>query len=539
VSSLITPDLLSRRARENPEALAVVSGDTRLTYSELERTATMVSQGLTAMGVCLDDVVAVALERSADLIVAMFGVMMAGAAFVMIDPGYPAERIDFMCGDSRARVILTTAELAGKLPDTLAVPRVLMKEVLAAGPARITERRDRQPLGLAYVVYAAGSVSHPKAVGVNHRGIASLVCATIERLGVGPSSVVSQIATPGFGTIVIEALLALVSGGVLVVAPPGPLAGEDLAEFITVNRITHLTVPPSVLATVTPTEFPHLDVVALGGETCAASLVRCWSTGYRMFNGYGLTETAAAVTLAGPLKPDLAPPPIGSAVGMAVLRVLDHRLRLVPEGTIGELYVGGPALARGYPHRPGMTAERFVADPYGEPGGRLYRTGDFVRMLDGGELRFVGRADNQVKIRGLRIEPGEIEAVLAAQPGVRQACVIAHKDAAGEQRLVGYVVPSPQADPSVCEVMSVLRARLPEYLIPAALIVLPEFPLNASGKVDHWALPEPDFTSSPASSASPSTVDNNTRRTYDTRNEGHYPIPSMEDLVPHNWKTGR
>ena len=415
--SLTTPDLLSLRAQENPEALAVVSADARLTYGELEHRAAMVSHALTTMGVCLDDVVALALNRSADLIVAMFGVMMAGGAFVTIDPGYPAERIDFMCADSRARLVVTTAELAGNLPDTLAIPRVLVEEVLAADAAPVLERRDSQPLSsLAYVMYTSGSAGQPKAVGVTHLGIASLVRGAIERLGAGPGSVVSQIAAPDFDIMIIETLLALVSGGTLVVAPPGPLAGEDLTKFITVNRVTHLIVPPSVLAKVRPTEFPDLDVVAVGGEACPASLVRLWSTDYRMFNGYGPTEATIAVTLAGPLKPDPAPPPVGPAVGVAVLRVLDDRLRPVPEGTIGELYIGGQTLARGYMHRPGMTAERFVADPYGSPGSRLYRTGDFVRMLDGGELAFVGRADNQTT--------------------------------RGEHRLVGYIVPSPADVPS-------------------------------------------------------------------------------------------
>ncbi|HEX3514598.1 MAG TPA: amino acid adenylation domain-containing protein, partial [Trebonia sp.] len=495
---LTTPDLLSRLAQETPEALAVVSGDERLTYGELERKATTVSHALTAMGVRLDDVVAVALNRSADLVVAMFGVMMAGGAFVTIDPGYPAERIDFMCADSRARLVVTTAELAGNLPDALAMPRVLVEEqeVLAAGALPVPERRDGQPLSsLAYVMYTSGSTGQPKAVGVTHLGIASLVRSAIERLGVGPGSVVSQMAAPSFDIMIIETLLALVSGGALVVAPPGPLAGEDLTEFVTVNRVTHLIVPPSVLATVPPTEFPDLDVLAVGGEACPASLVRLWSTDYRMFNGYGPTETTVAVTLAGPLKPAPAPPPIGSALGGAVLRVLDDRLRPVPEGTVGELYVGGPTLARGYMHRPGMTAERFVADPYGGPGCRLYRTGDLVRMLDSGELAFVGRADDQVKIRGLRIEPGEIEAVLAAQPGVRQAYVVAHEDARGEHRLVGYVVPSSPASGLVPALRQALQMRLPAHMVPAALIVLPEFPLTTSGKVDRWALPAPDFSS--------------------------------------------
>ena len=401
--SLTTPDLLSLRAQENPEALAVVSADARLTYGELEHRATMVSHALTTMGVCLDDVVALALNRGADLIVAMFGVMMAGGAFVTIDPGYPAERIDFMFADSRARLVVTTAELAGNLPDKLAMPRVLVEEVLAAGAAPVPERRDSRPLSsLAYVMYTSGSAGQPKAVGVTHLGIASLVRSAIERLGAGPGSVVSQIAAPDSDIMIIETLLALVSGGALVVAPPGPPNGEDPTTFINVGRVTHL------------------------------------------INSYGPTEATIAVTLAGPLKPDPAPPP----VGVAVLRVLDDRLRPVPEGTIGELYIGGQTLARGYMHRPGMTAERFVADPYGRPGSRLYRTGDFVRVLDGGELAFVGRADSQIKIRGLRIEPGEIETVLGAHPGVRQACVVDRVDTRGEHRLVGYIVPSPAGLPS-------------------------------------------------------------------------------------------
>ncbi|HVB43974.1 MAG TPA: amino acid adenylation domain-containing protein, partial [Streptosporangiaceae bacterium] len=557
------PDLVTRQALANSAVPAVICGELSLSYGELDQRAARLAKVLTAAGVGVDDVVALALPRSADLIVALLAVLKAGAAFMPIDVNYPSERIAFMCADSRPACLLTNSQLAPGLPEAPGVPRLLLDApALPAGQGRPDLAGSAQALSagaapwppsrLAYVIYTSGSTGQPKAVGVSHEGIASFVRSLVDRLNITPGSVVSQIASPSFDAMIIEVLMAFGSGGTLAVAPPGPLAGDELSDFLAANRVTHAVVPPSVLATASVPDLPDLATVLVGGEACPASLVRLWSQGRRMVNGYGPSEATMAVTLSRPLSPAAGAPSIGAAAGSAVLRVLGDRLNPVADGETGELYVSGAALGRGYLHRPALTAERFVADPFGEPGSRMYRTGDLVRWLDSGELGYVGRTDEQVKIRGLRIELGEVEAALTAQPGVAQARVVVHEDSRAERRLVGYVVPatddqahSRSADQHVDEwrqiyedvysaadraglgsdfsgsnrgytgqaipvdqpdrwrrargahlvaaLRSALREQLPAHMVPSALMVLDSMPLNASGKLDRGALPAPDF----------------------------------------------
>ncbi|MFD4371312.1 amino acid adenylation domain-containing protein [Streptomyces sp. NPDC058486] len=434
--------LVARHAARRGDAPALRCGPVAWDYAELDARANRLAHVLRGRGVGAEDVVALALPRSAELIVAMLAVGKAGGAFLPVDVHHPAERIAFMCADSAPRALLAAEAVLPGLPDTPGTAQWSLPELLAeaaGAPVTAPDPVDH-PLSLAYVIYTSGSTGRPKGVAVPHRGIPPFAADLAGRMAAGPGCVVSQLASPSFDAMIIEVLLAFGPGGTLVVSPPDTLVGEELAGFLADGAVTHAFVPPSVLATVPRTELPALKALMVGGEACGARLVDTWSPGRRMVNGYGPTETTMAITLSEPLTPGPDAPPIGSRAGDSHLYVLDEELRPTPPGEIGELYSGGGGVTRGYVDRAGLTAERYVADPFGAPGTRMYRTGDLVRRLPDGQLAYCGRADDQVKIRGLRIEPGEIETVLTGHPGVEQARVLVHEDQAGEKRLAGYLV---------------------------------------------------------------------------------------------------
>ncbi|WP_214103837.1 non-ribosomal peptide synthetase [Acrocarpospora catenulata] len=447
------PDLVRRWAAETPAAPALIAGGHVRTYAELAARVDRTARALAARGVGTDEVVALALPRSADLVVAMLAAMRAGGAFMPVDPRLPAERIAFMCADTRPRCLLTTAELAPGLPETPGVEHILVGEVVDDFGTDLVEDLAGDagspggllPSQLAYVIYTSGSTGRPKGVAVTHAGIAEFTEDLLSSAGVEPGGVVALMASPSFDASIIELLLALGSGAALAIAPPELVGGAELSGFFAEHGVNYSIVPPSVLATAPspgPSELPELRGLLVGGEACPPALVRAWAPGRRMVNAYGPTEATMAVTISRPLVAGHDAPPIGLPVGATRLYVLDGRLNPAEEG---ELYAGGDALARGYVRRPGLTAERFVADPFAADGSRMYRTGDLVRRLPDGQLAYLGRADDQVKVRGLRIELGEIEATLGAHPAVEQARVVVHEDRHGERRLAAYVVPAEDA----------------------------------------------------------------------------------------------
>ena len=286
--------------------------------------------------------------------------------------------------------------------------------------------------------------------------------------------------------------MSLPAGAALVVPPPGPLLGDHLAQVLQQHQITHALIPPAALATISAQHASGLAqfrTLIVGGEACSAELVAQWAPGRRMINAYGPTESTVVATWSDPLTPGGGPPPIGRPIPSTQTYVLDAHLRPVPVGVPGELYLTGPALARGYLHRPGLTAQRFLPNPYGPPGSRMYRTGDLARWTQNGQLLFTGRADEQVKIRGFRIEPGEIEAVLRQHPDVDDAVVIARKDDSGIARLIGYTVSAAEKAPEPTELRKLLADALPDYMVPSALIALDDWPLTPNGKLDRNALP--------------------------------------------------
>ncbi|MDQ2589294.1 non-ribosomal peptide synthetase, partial [Saccharothrix yanglingensis] len=434
------------------------------------------------------------------MVAAVLAVTKAGAAYLPIDPGYPADRIGYMLTDAAPSLLITDRATSTRLPEAAGVVVLdLDDDAVAAAVAEqpgdpVTDRDRIAPLlpaHPAYVIYTSGSTGRPKGVVVGHEGLASLSAYLIRTFGIGPESRVAQVASLSFDAAVMELLMSLPAGATLVLPESRQLAGEVLAEALHDLRASHALVGPASLAGAAPEQLPGLECLMVGGEACPGEVVAEWSGGRRMFNAYGPTEATVCVTMSGPLS-GVDAPPIGKPIWNARVYVLDERLEAVPPGVPGELYLAGPGLARGYLNQPGLTAQRFVACPFSS-GERMYRTGDLAQWREDGELEYLGRVDQQVQVRGFRIEPGEIEAVLAAQPGVAQAVVVAREDRPGDQRLAGYVVPAPgsRVDPAV--IRAAAARVLPVYMVPAAVVVLDALPLSVNGKLDRKALPAPTF----------------------------------------------
>ncbi|MBT2508338.1 amino acid adenylation domain-containing protein, partial [Streptomyces sp. ISL-98] len=493
------PEAFEAQAVRTPDAVALIGDGTTLTYAELAEQANRVAHVLIGRGVGPESRVGVLMERSADQIVALLGVTKAGAAYVPVDPDYPAERIAFMLADAAPALVVCTESTAGILPagiermqwdDPATVAEIAAARTTAPVDAdRTTPLRPAHP---AYVIYTSGSTGTPKGVVVSHAGLGSLSGSQIDRFGVGPQSCVLQFAALGFDAAVSEVCMALLAGAALVVAPADrmPPFGR-LEDLLDEFAVTHVTLPPSVLASVDG--LPDaLGTVVVAGEACPPGLVAQWASSRRLFNAYGPTETTVCATMTDALPSGSGVVPIGGPVWNTRVFVLDEFLRPAAPGVTGDLYVAGSGLARGYNARAGLTAERFVACPFPGSGERMYRTGDLARWSSDGQLVFAGRADDQVKIRGFRIEPGEIESVLAGHESVGQVAVIVREDQPGVKRLIAYVVPAAEsADGAVLREFAALT--LPDYMVPAAVVTLASLPMTVNGKLDRAALPAPDL----------------------------------------------
>ncbi|MFD7615151.1 amino acid adenylation domain-containing protein [Streptomyces sp. NPDC059828] len=444
-------ELFEDWAKKSPDAPAVVFEDQVVSYGELNAGANRLARLLIGHGAAPEVIVASVATRSVALVTAVLAVMKTGAVYLPVDPEYPAGRITQLVGDARPGLLLTTRasalprEVTGSLsPVCLDSPQfeAELHRHTAADLADAERGGPLDPAGAAYVIYTSGSTGRPKGVVVTRTGLANLAAHQQRVPALEPASRILQFASPSFDAFFWELAMALSSGATLVMAPArGLLPGPELHRLLDERRITHLTVPPSVLSVLSPDALRTVGTLVVAGEALGAQLARRWSSGRTLINAYGPTETTVCATMSGPLTGAADPPPIGRPVRRTRVYVLDDRLRPVPVGVVGELHVAGVSLARGYLHRPATTAERFVADPYGAPGARMYRTGDLVRWNDDGELEFVGRADQQVKVRGHRIEPGEIEAVIAAHPQVSRAAVTIREYEHGDHRIVAYVVP--------------------------------------------------------------------------------------------------
>ncbi len=515
--AVTVPELFAAQAARTPGAIAVVCGHAAVSYAELDGRSGRLARYLTGLGAGPEDLVAVVMDRGVDLIVALLGILKSGAAYLPIDPQQPAERIAYLLADAKPVLLLATSGTTGRLPDGAAVTATLMDSPnLAAvlgdpsddSAAALAGQRGPVPANAAYLIHTSGSTGRPKGVLVPHSGAVNLAAAQAERLGVAGSRRVLQFASVGFDAAIWELLMAVCSGASLVLTPAEDRLGAQLPRLVAEHRITHATLPPAVLSVMEPRDFAGLSTVICAGEALSDELVSRWAPGRRLINAYGPTETTVCATMSTPLARGQGVD-IGAPIRNTRVFVLDEGLCPAPVGVAGELYVAGAGLARGYVGRAGLTGERFVACPFPEVAGeRMYRTGDVARWTSEGVLEFVGRADEQVKIRGFRIEPGEIEAALTAHPLVARAVVVAREDGPGDKRLVAYVTTAgADADDSVGAALREWVAdRLPEYMVPAAVVVLDELPVTRNGKLDRAALPVPDYGADAGAGRGPESV---------------------------------
>jgi natural product biosynthesis luciferase-like monooxygenase protein/amino acid adenylation domain-containing protein len=501
-------ELFEERAAATPDAVALVYGGRRMSYAELNRRADALAARLAEAGVGPEVFVGLCAERSADAVVGMLAVLKAGGAYVPLDPSYPRERLRFMLEDSGARFVLTQKIWAESLPDfggeVLYLDGEEARAAKASGPRR--EGKGTPPSRAACVYYTSGSTGAPKGVVETHGGVANYLAFVVREYAVGPKDVVLQLAPLSFDASVRDIIGPLVAGARLVMLDEAdakdPLSLLDAAERYHITCM--LSLVPSRLATLLEAAREDcrpdaLRLMLLSGESLpVADCLRareCFGEGLEIVNQYGPTECTMTSTFhrLGPEDEGRGVALVGRPIAGVRLYVLDRRLEPAPVGTPGEVYIGGAGLARGYARRAGLTAERFVPNPYSaEPGARLYRTGDLGRFMPTGEVELLGRLDQQLKIGGVRIEPGEIEAALREHAGVARAAVVAREDAPGGKRLVAYFVPSSQGEePSIEELRAHLGERLPEYMEPSAFVALPELPLTPHGKVDRKRLPAP------------------------------------------------
>ncbi|HET6232844.1 MAG TPA: amino acid adenylation domain-containing protein [Longimicrobiaceae bacterium] len=486
--------VIAEQAARTPDGVALAFGDEETTYAEMDAQANRLANHLRRMGVGADVPVAISLERSAERIVAMLAVLKAGGAFLPVDPAYPAERRAYMLADSGAPVLLTHSALAADLPDHAA--RVVLIDAAAGEIAAESGQApsvDAHPESLAYVIYTSGSTGRPKGVMVPHGGAANMARALADGFRVTADSRVLQFASFSFDAAVEEVLTALVTGATLVLAPQDEMMpGAPLAKLLRDRRVTNATLPPSALAAMEETDCPHLRSLTSAGEALTAEQAGRWFAGRHFVNAYGPTEATVCATMSDD-EDGSRKPTIGRPVPNARVYVLGGGTTLRPIGVPGEICVGGVGVARGYLRRPGLTAEKFVPDPFAADGTRLYRTGDRGRWLADGRLEYLGRMDEQVKVRGFRIEPGEIEDALLRLPGVASAAVVAREDVPGDVRLVAYVVHRAGAElPSAGEMRDALRREMPEHMVPALYVTVDSIPLTPNGKVDRRALPAPE-----------------------------------------------
>ncbi|MEV0320302.1 amino acid adenylation domain-containing protein [Streptomyces sp. NPDC050658] len=506
----LVPELIAGRAESAPEAVAVLAAEQALSYGELWAESGRWARYLADVGVGRGDRVAVVLERSPELLALLLGIWRAGAAYVPVDAGSPVDRVAFVLKDAAPVAVVCTQGTRRTVPDGSSHVVVLDTPEARAALASADSREVSVPVGdgdVAYVMYTSGSTGVPKGVAVSHGSVAALVGE--QGWGVGPDDAVLMHAPHAFDVSLFEVWVPLASGGRVVVAEPGAVDARQVRAHVK-NGVTsvHLTAGAfRVLAGEAPDCFSGLREVLTGGDVVpvgAVARVRAACPDVVVRHLYGPTEVTLCATwrVWGPGDAVGSVLPIGRPLGNRRVFVLDAFLQPVPSGVTGELYVAGEGLAQGYWGRSELTGERFVACPF-VPGGRMYRTGDLVRWTDSGELLFVERADSQVKVRGFRVELGEIEAALAAHPAVAQAVVIARQDGPGERRLVGYVVPEePEGEAPEGEepegtdsdaLLDHVAKYLPDYMVPAAVIVLDALPVTRNGKVDHKALPAPDF----------------------------------------------
>jgi amino acid adenylation domain-containing protein len=487
-------DLFEAQVSRTSDAVAVMYGEEHVTYAALNARSNQLARYLIARGVGPEDLVAIIMPRCQETMVALLGVLKAGAAYLPLDPHSPDERIALMVADAQPELVLAKESRGTRLPQSCSV--VLMDAIAtrAAIDAHSTDNLDRErrvrlgPEHMAYVIYTSGSTGRPKGVVVSHAGISTLATAQIDAFRITAQSRILQLASLSVDASVSEIVTAWMCGATLVGIDDETPAETVLRDVVMRHAVTHATITPTVLATLDATPARFLETLVVAGEPCSSSAVARWAPGRRMVNAYGPTETTVCATISEPLEPTASDPPIGRPIWNVSVYLLDQRLKPVPVGVEGELYVAGPGLARGYLKRPGLTAACFVANTFGRSGTRMYRTGDLARWRVDGNLEYIGRSDRQVKIRGFRIELGEVEAALRAEPGVQDAAAVMGEQRAGERELVGFVIATFGHTIDSSDIRERLKETLPAYMVPAAIVALSKWPLTATGKLDRKVL---------------------------------------------------
>ncbi|MBD2741503.1 non-ribosomal peptide synthetase [Coleofasciculus sp. FACHB-1120] len=517
--------LFEAQVEQTPDAIALIFENQQLTYRELNIRANQLAHYLQQLGIVPDVLVGICIDRSVDMIVGLLGILKAGGAYLPLDPTYPQERLSFMLEDAQVSILLTHSHLAsllktcwGDRQDGLSV--VCLDTDLDA----ISHHPQHKPTSsitsenLAYIIYTSGSTGKPKGVLVQHRGLSNLAEAQREVFNVQPSDRILQFASLSFDASIFEIVMALRSGATLYLAKKESLLpGQPLIKLLRENAITHATLPPTVLALL-PEKLPALQTIICAGESCSQDIVKRWAVGRKFFNAYGPTEATVWATIA-EISYDSQKPSIGRPIANTKIYILDAHLQPVPIGITGELYISGDGLAQGYLNRPDLTIERFIPNPFkkaklgiqneeeirnnsffsplwkGGRGDHLYKTGDLARYQPDGNIEFLGRLDDQVKIRGFRIELGEIEAILTQHPTVREAVVIA-TEMSGDKRLIAYIVPAQNFNPTIIKLRDFIKKKLPEYMVPSAFVVIESLPLTPNGKVDRRNLPAPGNSTS-------------------------------------------
>ncbi|MCY8882020.1 non-ribosomal peptide synthetase DhbF [Bacillus spizizenii] len=495
-------DMFKKQAILTPERIALICDDVQVNYQELNEKANRLAHLLIEKGLGPEQFVALALPRSPEMVASMLAVLKTGAAYLPLDPEFPADRISYMLEDAKPSCIITTEEIAARLPDGLSVPQLVLDQTVTQEIVkRYSPDNPNVSVSLAhpaYIIYTSGSTGRPKGVVVTLKSLSNFLLSMQEAFSLGEEDRLLAVTTVAFDISALELYLPLISGAQIVIAKKETIREpQALAKMIEYFDIDIMQATPTLwhaLVTNEPETLRGLRVL-VGGEALPSGLLQALQKLHcSVTNLYGPTETtiwSATAFLEEGLK---GVPPIGKPIWNTQVYVLDNGLQPVPPGVVGELYIAGTGLARGYFRRPDLTAERFVADPYGPPGARMYRTGDQARWRADGSLDYIGRADHQIKIRGFRIELGEIDAVLAKHPDIEQAAVVVREDQPGDKRLVAYVVAASAID--TADLRRYVGASLPDYMVPAAFMEMDELPLTPNGKLDRKALPAPDFSTS-------------------------------------------
>jgi amino acid adenylation domain-containing protein len=494
-------DLFEAQVDRAPERVAVVCEREQLSYGELDARANQLARHLRELGVRPGQTVGVCMERSPEMVVSVLAVLKAGAAYVPMDPSYPLQRLAWMLGDCGVWLLLTQGRLADELPagsvNVFCVDEEWEPQVGRQSRGRLGRLADEAfP---AYVIYTSGSTGRPKGILLRHQGLCNLIAASNELFDVREGGRVMQFSSVGFDVSVWETFMALTAGAALCLGGQNStFSVEELRARLRGHEVSVALLSPSVLRLLPSEGLPALRTLIAVGEKCTAENVARWAPGRNFFNGYGPAEATVTVSahLTGADEPRPQGPPIGRPFPNTEFYILDRHLQPVPVGVAGELCVGGTQLALGYVNRPALTAERFVPHPFArEAGARLYRTGDTARYLADGNVEYVGRVDQQVKVRGFRVEPGEVEAVLARSGLVREAVVAVREDEPGDKRLIAYVVAAEGDDTAAGglqrRLREHLRERVPDYMVPSAFVTLDAMPLTPHGKVDRAVLPPP------------------------------------------------